>query len=68
MILNAQRVAVMSGIMEELIDSVLDDEKRESALRLLKLGKLSNEEIAEGLGLDVEVVNNLTQEQKVLIS
>ena len=61
-------VAVMSGIMEELIDSVLDDEKRESALRLLKLGKLSNEEIAEGVGLDVEVVNNLTQEQKVLIS
>ncbi len=53
-------VAAMCKIMEELIDS----DKRESALRLMKLGKLSNEEIANGLGLTVEVVNALEEEGK----
>lgn len=53
-------VAAMCKMVEELIDS----EKKESALRLLMLGKLSNEEIAESLGLDVEVVNELVEEQK----
>lgn len=33
----------------------------------LKQGKLSNEEIAEGLGLDIEVVNTLAKEQKEII-
>lgn len=56
-------VAAMCKIMEELIDS----DKKESALRLLKLGKLSNEEIASGLGLAVEVVNALEEENKAAI-
>lgn len=55
-------VAAMCKIMEDLIDN----DKRESALRLLKIGKLSNEEIAEGLGLDIEVVNTLEIESKEL--
>ena len=50
-------VAAMCKIMEDLID----DEKKEIALRLLKQGKLSNEEIAEGLGLDIEVVEALSE-------
>ena len=48
----------MCRIMEELIDS----EKKESALRLLKMGKLSNVEIAEGLQLSIEIVNELEKE------
>ena len=52
----------MCKIMEDLIDN----DKRESALRLLKIGKLSNEEIAEGLGLTIEVVNALEVESKSL--
>lgn len=47
----------MCKIMEDLID----DEKKEIALRLLKQGKLSNEEIAEGLGLDIEAVEALSE-------
>lgn len=47
----------MCKIMEDLID----DEKKEIALRLLKQGKLSNEEIAEGLGLDIEVIEALRE-------
>lgn len=55
-------VEAMCKIMEDLIDN----DKRESALRLLKIGKLSNEEIAEGLGLTIEVVNALEVESKSL--
>lgn len=56
-------VATMSKVMEELID----DEKRESAIRLLRQGILSNEKIAEGLDLDIEVVNTLEEEQKAIV-
>ena len=50
----------MCKIMEDLID----DEKKEIALRLLKQGKLSNEEIAEGVGLDIEVIEALSEKYK----
>ena len=53
-------MAAMCKIMEDLID----DEKKEIALRLLKQGKLSNEEIAEGLGLDIEVIEDLSEKYK----
>lgn len=45
--------------MCKIIEEMMDNDKRESALRLLKIGKLSNEEIIETLGLDIEVVNAL---------
>ncbi len=48
------------------MDNLINNTKRESALRLLKIGKLSNEEIAEGLGVDIEVVNALEIESKEL--
>lgn len=57
-------VAAMCKIMEDLIDN----EKKESAIRLLANGKLSNKEIAEVLGLSVEVVNTLDEENKVVVS
>ena len=57
-------VAAMCKIMEDLIDN----EKKESAIRLLANGKLSNKEIAEVLGLSVEVVNTLDEENKAVVS
>ena len=54
----------MCKIMEDLIDN----EKKESAIRLLTNGKLSNKEIAEVLGLSVEVVNTLDEENKAVVS
>ena len=57
-------VATMCKIMEDLIDN----EKKESAIRLLANGKLSNKEIAEVLGLSVEVVNTLNEENKAVVS
>lgn len=59
---DEEGVNTMSGIVAELID----EEKKESALRLLKIGKLSNEEIAEGLEIDIDVVNALEKEQKAI--
>jgi len=48
--------------MCKIVEDFINDEKREIALRLLKNGKLSNEEIAETAGLSLEVVINLAEE------
>lgn len=60
---DEEGVKAMSGIMEELID----EEKKESALRMLEDGKLSNQEIAKYLRLDIKVVEELEKEQKVAV-
>lgn len=60
---DEEGVRTMSGIVAELID----DEKKESALRMLRGRKLSNEEIAEYLELDIEVVNTLAEEQEAVV-
>lgn len=60
---NEKGVEAMSGIMEELID----EEKKESALRMLEGGKLSNQEIATYLKLDIKVVEELEKEQKAAV-
>lgn len=53
--------------MEELIEEFMDDEKKESALRMLEDGKLSNQEIAKYLKLDIKVVEELEKEQKAAV-
>ena len=52
----------MCKAMEEMIADFVTDDRKETALRLLKQGVLSNEQIAEGVGLDVKVVNALAEE------
>lgn len=58
-------VAAMCKVMEDMIyDYVTEAEKetkKASAVRLLKQGKLSKEEIAEGVGLTIEEVDALAQ-------
>lgn len=54
----------MCKAVEDLCNDAKLEEKKESAIRLLKQGKLSDEEIAEGLGLDVKVVKFLGAEKK----
>lgn len=54
-------VADMCKIMEELIDN----EKKEIALRMLKDGKLQKEEIAKYIGLTLEQVEELSKLQIV---
>ena len=48
--------------MEEMVADFVIDDRKETALRLLKQGVLSNEQIAEGVGLSIEVVNALAEE------
>ena len=45
--------------MEDMIKDFVIYEKKEIAVRLLELNVLSNEKIAECVGLDVEIVNAL---------
>lgn len=59
---DEEGVQTMSGIVAELID----EEKRESALRMLEDGELSKEKIAKYLKLDIEVVETLEKEQKAI--
>ena len=59
---NEKGVAAMCKVVEDLCNDVKIEEKKESAIRLLKQGKLSDEEIAEGLGLDVKIVKTLGEE------
>lgn len=54
----------MSRIVEELIL----DEKKEAAVRLLKRGKQSVEEIAEDLDLPLEVIEALAEKATCLAS
>lgn len=60
---DEEGVKAMSGIMEELID----EERRESALRMLEDGELSKEKIATYLKLDIKVVEELEKEQKTAV-
>ena len=64
---NEKGVAAMCKVVEDLCNDAKIEEKKESAIRLIKQGKLSDEEIAEGLGLDVEVVKALVEEQKAVV-
>lgn len=60
---NGVEMAAMCRAVEELCNDAKIEEKKESAIRLLKQGKLSAEEIAEGLGLSVEEVKELKEMQ-----
>lgn len=58
----------MCRIMEELIENERMEDRKESALRLLKMGKFSNVDIAEGLQLSIDVVNELEKELEAVPS
>ncbi len=53
----------MSGIMKELIE----EDRKEAAVRMIKKGKLSYEEITEYLDLPLEVVKELAENEAVLV-
>lgn len=41
--------------MSKAMEDMITDDRKNTALRLLKLGGLTYEQIAEGVGLDIEV-------------
>ena len=58
---DKEGIQAMCKAMEDMIT----DDRKDTALRLLKQGVLTNEQIAEGVGLDVEVVNALAEESNL---
>ena len=57
----------MCKVVEDLCNDAKIEEKKEIAIRLLKQSDLSNEKIAEYVGLDAEVVNSLAEEQQPVV-
>ena len=55
---DKEDIQALCRAMEEMIT----DDRKATAIRLLKQGVLSKEQIAEGVGLDVKVVNALAEE------
>ena len=47
------------SIMSKIMDDLIGNEKKNSALKLLKIGKLTDDEIADGLGITIEEVESL---------
>ena len=62
---DKEGIRAMCKAMEDMIADFVTDDRKETALRLLKQGVLANEQIAEGVGLDVEVVNALAEESNL---
>ena len=54
-------VAIMCKAVEDLCNDAKIEEKKEIALRLLSQNILSKEQIAESVGLDIEIVNILAE-------
>ncbi len=62
---DKEGIQAMCKAMEDMIADFVTDDRKEAALRLLKQGVLTNEQIAEGVGLDIEVVNALAEENSL---
>ena len=62
---DAKGVMTMCKVLEDMRLSVAEETKIESAANLLKLGKLTVEEIAKAIGLSVEKVSELTKPKTV---
>ena len=45
--------------MSKIVEDMIMDDKKRSAMRMLERGKLTNEEIAEDLELPLEIVEEL---------
>ena len=58
---DEEGVERMSKIMQELVNEAVDEDRKSSAVKLLKLNKLSKEEIADTTGLTLDVVTELAE-------
>lgn len=62
---DKEGIQAMCKAMEDMIADFVADDKKETAIRLLKQGILSNEQIAEGVGLNIVVINALEKENSL---
>lgn len=59
---DKEGIQAMCKVMEDMISDFVTDEKKIAAVRMLKRGKLTNEEIEEDLELPLDVIEKLTEE------
>jgi len=60
---SEEGVASMCKVMEDMRNETALQKSKEIALRLISMGKLSHEEIAEASGLAIEVIKELAQQK-----
>ena len=60
---SEEGVASMRKVMEDMRNETALQKSKEIALRLISMGKLSHEEIAEASGLAIEVIKELAQQK-----
>ena len=58
---DEEGVEAMCKVMEDVRNEIAEQTKMESAMNLIKLGKLSIEEIADSIGLSIEKVAELAK-------
>lgn len=57
----------MCKAVEDMIIDFVTEDKKNSAIRMLKAGKLSEKDIAEYLDLSTDVIEELAKQEGVLV-
>ena len=64
---DKEGIRAMCKAMEDMIIDFVTEDKKNSAIRMLKAGKLSEKDIAEYLDLSMDVIEELAKQEGVLV-
>ncbi len=64
---NNEEIRAMCKAMEDMIIDFVMEDKENSAIRMLRAGKLSENDIAEYLDLSTDVIEKLAKQEGLLV-
>ncbi len=64
---NNEEIRAMCKAMEDMIIDFVMEDKKNSAIRMLRAGKLSENDIAEYLDLSTDVIEELAKQEELLV-
>ena len=64
---DKEGIRAMCNAMEDMIIDFVTEDKKNSAIRMLKAGKLSEKDIAEYLDLSTDVIEELAKQEGLLV-
>lgn len=64
---DKEGIRAMCKAVEDMIIDFVTEDKKNSAIRMLKAGKLSEKDIAEYLDLSTDVIEELAKQEGVLV-
>lgn len=64
---DKEEIRAMCKAMEDMIIDFATEDKKNSAIRMLKAGKLSEKDIAEYLDLSTDVIEELAKQEGLLV-